>query len=56
VRDALRLGAGQIDLVHHRDQLQTGIDRQVGVGNRLRLDPLGGVDHEQAAFAGRQRA
>ena len=55
-RDPLRLGARQVDLVHHRDQLQPVLDRQVGVGDGLRLDPLGGVDDEQGALAGGEAA
>ncbi len=54
--DPLGLGAGQVDLVQARDQLQPGLDRQIGVGDRLGLDPLGGVDHQQRPLAGRQRA
>ena len=56
VGDPLRLGAGQVDLVDHRDQLQPGVDRQVGVGDGLRLDPLGGVDDQQRALAGGEAA
>ena len=55
-RDPLRLGAGQVDLVDHRDQLQPVLDRQVGVGDGLRLDPLGGVDDQQGALAGGEAA
>ena len=47
---------GQVDLVERRDQLEAGVDRQVGVGHRLRLHPLGGVHQQQRAVAGRQRA
>ena len=54
--DPLRLGAGQVDLVDHRDQLQPVLDRQVGVGDGLRLDPLGGVDDQQRALAGGEAA
>ena len=54
--DALGLGAGQVDLVQARDQLEPGLDRQVGVGHRLRLDALGRVDDQQRALAGGQRA
>jgi hypothetical protein len=46
---ALGLGAGQVDLVQARDQLEARVDRQVGVGERLRLDALGGVDDQQRA-------
>ena len=54
--DALRLGAGQVDLVQRRDQLEPGVDRQVGVGDGLGLDALGGVDDQQRALARGQRA
>ena len=33
-----------------------GVDRLVDIGQRLRLDPLGGIDHQQAALAGGQAA
>ena len=42
---------GQVDLVHGRDQLEPGVDRQVGVGDGLGLDALGGVDEQQRALA-----
>ena len=54
--DALGLGAGQVDLVEHRDQLEAALDRQVRVRERLRLDALRGVDDQQRALAGRERA
>ena len=54
--DPLRLGAGEVDLVDHRDQLEPVFDRQVGVGDGLRLDPLGGVDDQQGALAGGEAA
>ena len=53
--DALGLGAGQIDLVQARDQLEAGLDRQVRVGDGLGLDALRGVDDQQRALARRQR-
>ena len=49
--DALGLGAGQVDLVQARDELEPGVDGEVGVGERLGLDALGGVDDEQRALA-----
>ena len=55
-RDPLGLGSRQVDLVQARDQLEPRVDRQVRVGHRLRLDPLRGVDHQQRAFAGGERA
>lgn len=47
---------GQVDLVEHRDDFQVGFQRQVHIGQRLRLHTLAGVHHQQAALAGRQRA
>ncbi len=52
----VRLGRGQVDLVQHRHHFHAQLNRRVAVGHGLRLDPLGGVDHQQGAFAGRQRA
>ena len=54
--DALGLGGGQVDLVQHHDDLVVGVDRLVDIGQRLRLDALRGVDHQQRALAGAQRA
>src|SRR3546814_8246328 len=36
--DALGLGARQVDLVEARDEFEPGLDRQVRVCHRLRLD------------------
>ena len=55
-RHPLRLGARQIDLVEHRNQLQPGLDRRVGVGDRLRLDALRGIDDQQRPLAGGEAA
>ena len=33
-----------------------GVERVIDVGERLRLDALAGVDHQQRALAGRERA
>jgi hypothetical protein len=49
---AVGVGRGKVDLVDDRDQLQVVLGRQVGVGDRLSLHPLGGVDHEQGPLAG----
>ena len=48
-RDAVGIGLRQVDLVHDRDDLEVVLDREVGVRERLRLDPLRGVDDEQSA-------
>ena len=50
------LGGRQVDLVQHRDDLEVGVQRQVQVGQRLRLDALGGVDEKHGALAGGQAA
>ncbi len=50
------VGAGQIDLVDDGDDLEPVIDGEVGVGEGLGLDALGGIHHQQSAFAGSQRA
>ena len=52
---ALGLGTGEVDLVQAGDQLEPRVDRQVGVRDRLRLDPLARVDHEQRTLARRER-
>ena len=49
------LGARQVDLVDDRDDFQVVVHRQVGVGERLRLDALGGVHEQDGAFAGGER-
>jgi hypothetical protein len=48
------LGARQIDLVEHRNDFQPRIHRQEQIGQRLRLNPLAGVDHQNRPFARRQ--
>ena len=54
--DALGFGGGQIDLVEDRHDVETGVDRLIDVGQRLRLDALAGVHDQQRAFAGGQAA
>ena len=49
------VGRGQVHLVQDRQHLDAEFDRRVAVGDRLRLDALRGIDHQQRAFAGRQR-
>ena len=49
------LRAGEIDLVDDRNDLEAVLDGEVGVGQRLRLDALRGVDQQQRAFAGGER-
>ena len=47
---------GKIDLVDDGDDLEIVLDREVGVGERLRFDALRGIDEEQRAFARGERA
>ena len=47
---------GRSILLMTGDDLEVVLDGQVDVGQRLGLDALGGVDHQQRAFAGGQRA
>ena len=54
-RAALGLGGRQVDLVEHRHDFQVVLHSLVAVGQRLGLDPLGGVDEEDRPLAGRQR-
>ena len=44
-----------LDLVEDRDDLMIVVERLVNVGERLGLDALRGVDHQQRAFTGSQR-
>ena len=50
VCDALRLGARKVDLVHHGDELQPGVHGEVRVRDRLGLDALRRIDHQQRAL------
>ena len=52
----LGLGGRQVDLVEDRHDLVVGVERVIDVGERLRLDALAGVDHQQRALAGGERA
>ena len=52
----VRVRSRQVDLVHDGDDLEVVLDREIRVRERLRLDPLRGVDDEQRAFARLQRA
>ncbi len=52
----LGVGAGQVDLVEHRDDVEVGAQREIEVGEGLRLDALGGVDEEHGGLARRQRS
>ena len=48
---ALRFGGGEVDLVDDGEDLVVVLDRLVDIGERLRLDALRCVDHQQRAFA-----
>src|SRR6187455_1019586 len=50
------LGAGQVDLVDNRNDLEVVLDGEIGICQRLRLDALRGIDEQQCAFASGQRA
>ena len=54
--DAFRFGGGEIDLVDDRDDFEIVVQREVGIGEGLGLHALGGVHHQQGAFAGLQAA
>ncbi len=56
VNDLCRVRRRQIDLVDDRQHLQALLERRIAVGDALRLDSLGGIHHQQGAFAGRERA
>ena len=56
VRGSVGIGRGKVDLVHDRDDLELVLDREVGVRERLRLDPLRRVDDEHRSLARLQRA
>ena len=45
----------QIDLVDDRDDFEVVLDREIRVGQRLRLDALRRVDQQQRAFARGER-
>ena len=51
-----RVGGGQVDLVDDRADLQIVLQGQVGVGQGLGLDALGGVHHQHRPLAGGQGA
>ena len=50
------LGGRQVDLVEDRDDRQALADGEVDVGQRLGLDALRGVHHEDRALAGLEAA
>ncbi len=54
--DTLGLGRRQIDLVDHRNDFQVVVQRQIRIGQRLRLHALRRVHHQQRALARLQAA
>ena len=50
-RDPVGVGRGEVDLVHGGDDREVVLEREVAVGEGLRLDALRRVDEEQRAFA-----
>ena len=54
--DAFGFGGGQIDLVDDGDDFEVVMEREVGVGEGLGFHALGGIDHQEGAFAGLQAA
>ena len=56
VFDLLGPRSGQIDLVDDRQDLQPRVDGKIRVRERLRLDALRRIHHEDRALAGRQAA
>ena len=56
VDDAVRIRAGQVDLVDDRDDLQVVVQGQIDVGKRLRFDALRRVHDQKGAVAGGERA
>ena len=54
-RRSVRIRLRKVDLVDDGKQLEVVLDREVGVGDRLGLDALRGVDHEHRALARLER-
>ncbi len=54
--DALGVGGGEIDLIDNRDNLEVLIEGEIGIGEGLGFDSLGGIDHQEGPFAGLERA
>src|SRR5581483_5010538 len=50
------IGTGKIDLVDDRNNFETIVDGEIGVGKGLGFDALRGVDDEERAFAGSKGA
>ena len=54
--DLIGMGRRQVDLVDGGNDVQVGVHREARIGDRLCLDALGGVDHEDGALACREAA
>jgi len=50
----VRISGGQVNLVQHGDDFHPLLDSGIAIGHRLGFHPLGGIHHQQSAFAGRQ--
>ena len=53
---AIGVRGWKIDLVHGRENFEVAVERHENVGERLRLDALRSIDHEDRAFASGERA
>ena len=53
--DAIRISRGQVDLVEDRRDFHPKFDSGIAVSNRLRLNTLRGIDHQQCTFTGGER-
>ena len=51
-----RFGRRQVDLVDDRHDFMIMLDRLIDIGERLRLHALGGIHHQQRAFASGEAA
>ena len=54
--DAVGVGRRQVDLVQDGQDLEVVVERLIDVGERLRLDALAGIDDQDRALAGGERA
>ena len=54
--DAFGLGGGEVDFVDNRDDFEVMVEGEVGIGEGLGFDTLGGIDDEEGAFAGLEGA
>ena len=54
--DPVGFGCGQVDLVEDRHDLVVRVDGLIDIGQRLCLDALGRIDHQERAFDRLHRA